>query len=139
MVPLIKKLPARFRRVLKFGACGVINTLVDYLVFTLCYYPARLGEFPSQLLGFLAGSVCGFFLNSRITFREGRGRSRGQFLQYLGVDAALMLLSGLGLEALAKAGVNVYLAKIGMTAAIFLIHYVTYKYLVFRIKKEDDR
>ena len=53
---LIKKLFFKFARLIKYGLVGIINTLVDYGVFTLVYQLAGLEAGPSQILGFMCGS-----------------------------------------------------------------------------------
>ena len=135
---LIKKLFFKFARLIKYGLVGIINTLVDYGVFTLVYQLAGLEAGPSQILGFMCGSVCGYVLNSNFTFREGKGRTKGQFFQYVGVDIVLALFSGWLMQLASGAGINAYLAKIVLTVVIMLLHYIIYKYIVFRIKKEES-
>ena len=139
MTGWIKRMLHRFRRLIKFGIVGVINTAVDWSIFGLLYHLAGLPAYVSHALGFLAGSVCGYTLNSRFTFREGRGRTRAQGAQYIGIDAALFVLSSGLMKLMEDTGWNVWLVKLGLTAAGMLIHYVLYKFLVFRIRTEDDR
>lgn len=139
MINLIKKLLWRFRRLITYGIMGVINTVLDYVVFALCYELVHVPIAISQAIGFLCGSVCGYLLNSNVTFREGKGRTKAQLVQYVGVDVVLTFVSS-GIMHLAEdAGWPVYLVKIVMTAVITLIHYTIYKYCVFRIKKEDSQ
>lgn len=138
MTGWIKTILRRCRRLIKFGVCGVINTAVDWAIFGLLYNLAGLPAYVSHGLGFVAGSVCGYTLNSRFTFREGRGRTRAQGAQYIGIDAALFVLSSGLMKLMEDRGWNVWLVEIGLTAAFALIHYFLYKFLVFRIRKEDD-
>lgn len=138
MKELILKLLRRFKRLITYGIMGVLNTIVDYMIFAICY---ELGIFSvelSQDVGFMAGSVCGYLLNSNVTFSEGKGRTKAQFIQYVGVDLVLAYLSGKVMKWVETTDINVYLAKVCLTAIIALLHYTIYKYLVFRIKKEDS-
>ena len=139
LIYIFKKLLRRFRRLISFGIVGVINTLVDYGVFTLAYKAAALSAGLSQALGYICGSVCGYILNSSVTFREGRGRTKGQFLQYLAVDAAFIALTAAVMAWAEKAGLNAYITKIVLTVVVMLLHYVIFKHIVFRIKKEDSQ
>ena len=138
ILDLIKKLVLKFARLIKYGLVGIINTLIDYGVFTLVYQLAGLEAGPSQIIGFMCGSVCGYVLNSNFTFREGKGRTKGQFFQYVGVDIVLALFSGWLMQLASGAGINAYLAKIALTVVIMLLHYIIYKCIVFRIKKEES-
>ena len=134
IVRLIKK----FKRLIVFGFVGVANTLVDYLIFALCYELLSLPIIISQFIGYMSGSVFGYFVNSNVTFKEGRGRTKAQWAQYLGIDIVLTALSGAFLEWVESRGLPIYLFKIITTVAVALIHYIIYKYFVFRIKKEED-
>lgn len=139
MTQRILALLRRFRRLITFGLVGVLNTLVDYLVFALCYELLGLHISLSQVIGYACGSVCGYFVNSNVTFREGKGRTKAQGLQYIGIDVVLTLLSSAFMRWVELMGWPVYLFKIIMTVAIALIHYIIYKYFVFRIGKEDSQ
>lgn len=139
MKDLIIRLFLRFRRIIVFGFVGVLNTLVDYGVFSLCYGLFRVPAGISQIIGYMSGSVFGYFMNSNFTFREGKGRTKAQGLQYVGVDAVLTLLSGAFMQWAESRGWQVYIVKILVTAAVMVIHYFIYKFIVFRITKEDDR
>lgn len=134
----IISLVRRFRRIIIFGFVGVLNTLVDYAVFALCYELAAVPIAISQFVGYMSGSLCGYFLNSNVTFREGKGRTKAQSLQYIGIDIVLTLLSGLFMEWVESMGWPVYIIKIFVTVAVALIHYIIYKFVVFRIGKEDS-
>ena len=138
MKNLIIKLFNKFRRLIVFGFVGVLNTLVDYGIFALMYELAGLPAAASQFVGYMSGSVFGYFVNSNVTFREGKGRTKAQWAQYFGVDIALTLLSGCFMHWVEQAGLPVYLFKIVTTVAVALIHYIIYKYLVFKIRKEED-
>ena len=138
MIAFIKKLLHRFRRLITYGIMGVINTVVDYVVFALAYDLLHISAGVSQAAGFLTGSVCGYLLNSNITFAEGKGRTKAQFVQYVGVDIILGGLSSVAMAWAEGIGLNAYLVKIVLTAVIALLHYTIYKYLVFQIKKEDS-
>ncbi len=138
MMDFIKRQLYRFRRLISYGIAGVLNTLLDYAVFAVFYELLHTGAGVGQAAGFLSGSVCGYLLNSNITFREGKGRTRAQFAQYVGVDLVLLAISSAAMDFLEGRGLNAYAVKIAMTAVIALLHYTIYKYLVFRIKKEDS-
>lgn len=135
----IKQLILKFRRIIIFGFVGVANTLVDYAVFALCRELIGLAVGIAQVLGYMSGSVFGYFANSNLTFKEGKGRTKAQGAQYIGIDIALTLLSGAFMQWVDSRGLPVYIIKIFVTVAVAVIHYIIYKFVVFRITKEDDR
>lgn len=138
MRKLIIGLFTKFRRIIIFGIVGVLNTLVDYAVFGLCYELVHIPIAISQVLGYMSGSVFGYFANSNFTFREGKGRTKAQGAQYIGIDLVLTLLSGAFMHWVEIMGWPVYIVKLFVTVAVALIHYIIYKFVVFRITKEDD-
>lgn len=128
----------KFKRLIVFGFVGIANTLVDYLVFALLYELVKLPIALSQFLGYMSGSVFGYFVNSNVTFREGKGRTKAQWVQYLGIDIVLTALSGAFMAWVETRGLPIYLFKIFTTIAVALIHYILYKNIVFKIGKEEE-
>lgn len=139
MISALQSLFKKFKRLVTYSLVGAVNTLVDYTVFAVLFELLSFSSGVSQTAGFLSGSVCGYMLNSRVTFRQGKGRSRAQWAQYVGIDVILAFLSSAFMNYLSLLGINVYIIKIMITVIVFFLHYTLYKYVVFRIKKEDDR
>lgn len=138
MTQWIKKLCRRYRRLIVYGFVGVTNTLVDYGVFYLLYNPIGVNIELSQVAGFLSGTVVSYILNSNVTFREGKGRTKGQFLQCIGLDIVFALLSGWFMGWAEAWRCPVLVTKTVATVAVALMHYVIYKYFVFRIRKDEN-
>ena len=130
----------RYHRLWTYGFFGCINTAIDYGVYSLLYYVLGVPVFIAQAAGLIVGSSNGYLLNSSITFEEGRGRTKGQYFQYVGVDIVLAILSGAFMQwAETHVALPMLLIKVIMTAVITVIHYLVYKKLVFRIRKDERR
>ena len=130
----------RYHRLWTYGFFGCINTTVDYGLYSLLYYVIGAPVALAQAVGLIAGSSNGYLLNSTITFEEGRGRTKGQYFQYVGVDVVLALLTGVFMQwAETHVDFPMILIKVCMTAFVTVIHYLVYKKLVFRIRKEEDQ
>ena len=128
----------RYHRLWTYGFFGLINTAIDYGVYSLLYYVIGAPVALAQAAGLFCGSCNGYLLNSSITFEEGRGRTKGQFFQYVGVDIVLALLSGAFMQwAEGRVPLPMILIKVIMTAIVTVIHYIVYKKLVFKIRKDD--
>ena len=128
----------RYHRLWTYGFFGFINTAIDYGVYSLLYYVIGAPVALAQAAGLFCGSCNGYLLNSSITFEEGRGRTKGQFFQYVGVDIVLALLSGAFMQwAEGRFLLPMILIKVIMTAIVTVIHYLVYKKIVFRIRKDD--
>ena len=131
------RLVERMHRFLTYAFMGGINTAVDYIVFYLLYKLFHVPIELSQAIGYLSSSAHGYMLNSNLTFLEGKGRTRGQFFQYVGLDVLLLVLSSLFMGWMERIGAPVYLMKLVVAVTVGVIHYTVYKLFVFRIKKED--
>lgn len=139
MMEGIKHLVRKYQRFIKYSVAGAFNTAIDYAAFIISY---ELFEIPieySQFIGLFCGSVNGYLLNSNITFREGKGRTRAQFFQYLGIDLLLALITSQALGVAEKNDMPIYVFKVLSTVFITVVHYIAFKYVVFKIKKEDTR
>ena len=130
----------RFHRLWTYGFFGCINTAIDYGLYSLLYYVLDVPVSIAQAVGLICGSSNGYLLNSTITFEEGRGRTKGQYFQYVGVDIVLALLTGAFMQwAETHIDLPMILIKVIMTAVVTVIHYLVYKKLVFRIRKDERR
>ena len=128
----------RYHRLWTYGFFGCINTAIDYGVYSLLYYVLGAPVFIAQAVGLICGSSNGYLLNSSITFEEGRGRTKGQYFQYVGVDIVLAVASGAFMQwAETHLALPMILVKVIMTAVITVIHYLVYKKLVFKIRKDE--
>ena len=128
----------RFHRLWTYGFFGCINTAIDYGLYSLLYYVLDVPVSIAQAVGLICGSSNGYLLNSTITFEEGRGRTKGQYFQYVGVDIVLALLTGVFMQwAETHIDLPMILIKVIMTAVVTVIHYLVYKKLVFRIRKDE--
>lgn len=134
--PLLR-LVQRMHRMLTYAFMGCVNTAVELLVFFLLYQLLKVPVEISHGAGFIAASAHGYLLNSNLTFTEGRGRSRGQFIQYVGVDVVLTLVGSFFMGWIENINAPVFLVELAVAVTTGLIHYVVYKFLVFKIKKED--
>ena len=128
----------RFHRLWTYGFFGCINPAIDYGLYSLLYYVLGVPVSIAQAVGLICGSSNGYLLNSTITFEEGRGRTKGQYFQYVGVDIVLALLTGAFMQwAETHIDLPMILIKVIMTAVVTVIHYLVYKKLVFRIRKDE--
>ena len=134
--PLLR-LVQRLHRMLTYAFMGCVNTAVEFLIFFVCYQLLRIPVEISHALGFICASAHGYMLNSNLTFTEGRGRSRAQFIQYVGVDVVLTIVGSFFMGWIENIQAPVFLVELVVAVVTGLFHYLIYKFLVFRIKKED--
>jgi len=130
----------RYHRLWTYSFFGCINTVIDYGLYSILYYVIGAPVALAQMVGLICGSSNGYLLNSTITFEEGRGRTKGQYFQYVGVDIILAVFTGMAMQwAETRIPLPMILIKVIMTGFVTIIHYIVYKKIVFRIRKEDDQ
>ena len=125
------------KRFVAYAAVGCIDTALDWAAFTLAHSALLLGATRSQAIGYLVGAVSSYFLNGRITFRDGHGRRWAQFFKFALWNAFSLALSAGLIWLLTTWGMNAYFAKVILTLEVALANYIGYKYLVFRVKELD--
>ena len=132
------ELMQKFKRFITFGLVGCINTLIDFLVFTLCYTYLALTLEISQTAGYASGLVCSFLLNRRFTFSDRAKRTRAQLLVFIAVNAVSYGISVILMSPLTALLGNAYITKILVTGIVMLTNYFGYNTLVFKVKREGD-
>lgn len=129
----------KYMRVIKFGAVGVINTLVDFGVFTLVSEFLRFSPSMAQSAGYGSGIVCSFVLNHLVTFSDAKKETgAGQvlrFVRFIIVNGVSWGVSALLIDVFTGVGMWKYLAKVLVTGITMVINYFGYKILVFNIKE----
>lgn len=134
MKQFILEVFAKLKQFITYGIVGCVNTLVDFVMFTLAGEVFGLGAGLSQAIGYSCGVICSFVLNRRITFRNGTRPFWQQMLLFLAVNAVSLVCSSLLIELLHDAGMNRYLAKIIDVVIFTLFNFFAYKLVVFREK-----
>lgn len=144
----------KFGPVLKFALVGVLNTVVDFLVFQLLNL--TLGwTYLAQVIGYSAGVLNSYFWNSRWTFRKEHQRSAREAAAFvvvnlvsLGVSLGVLWLcrNPFGITDAWVAGwIPAWLggfvkgdtiAKLIATPCAILVNFIGNKLFVFRAKPE---
>ncbi|MCM1101821.1 MAG: GtrA family protein [Clostridium sp.] len=76
---------------IKFGAVGVINTVLSYLITNVSYYGFRLHEQICNLLSFVITVLISYLLNSRFVFRQQEGERQPWYKELAKVYASYAL------------------------------------------------
>lgn len=128
---------------IKFGLVGVMNTAVDFLVFTLLML-AGVHYLAAQVASYAAGTVNSYVVNKLWTFKgaglspekggsTGGRKDSGEFLRFMAVNIGTLLLSLLFLYILKSGlGLNALLAKLLVTGVTVIVNYIGSKLWVFR-------
>jgi putative flippase GtrA len=136
-----KHFPAALQAI-RFILVGVINTLVDIIVYyVLTRYTTFFNDqiLLTRILSFLSGSVCSFILNRLWTFKK-RDAVQGVEVVKFYITVGISLLIGLAAMQLFVAVFHFY-DLIALTLSIiftFIWNFTISKFWVFRKKQEKE-
>ena len=119
-------------RVIRFGLVGVVNTLIDLVLFSLLVQGAALALLPANILSYGTGIVNSFLMNRAWTFNH---RSRGKalwrsFSFFIGINLLGLALSTL-LVLLLSQIVSPITAKVISVPLVFVWNYLASRHLAF--------
>lgn len=125
----------KFKLLAKFGSVGVLNTLIDFGVFTVLQKFLGINYVLSQVLGYTSGVINSFILNGRWTFKDRKSNKKVyyEFLQFLAVNVVSLIVTSAAIKFLvSNLNVNVYISKIIVTIIAQGINFLAYKLVVFK-------
>ncbi|MEK4062382.1 MULTISPECIES: GtrA family protein [Paenibacillus] len=131
-----RKLNAGFIQFLKFNAVGLLNTLIDFAVFTLLHSLGMMNT-PAQIISYSAGTANSFFWNKKVTFKDKSQASKDSFNRMQLVRFIILNLVVLGISVLLmhlltdKFGVQVLISKVLVTFVTVIINFFGSRKWVF--------
>ncbi len=130
----------KHRYILRFAVVGILNTGVDFAVFSILKGLFGVHYGISQVAGYSAGILNSFVINKLWTF-EIHGVDKKtplEFARFLVVNAVSLGVSLLGLDLLGTgSGMNIYLAKAIVTVIAQVINFAGYRFWVFATGKKQ--
>lgn len=128
-----------YRDLFRFGGVSFLSFLLDYSIYLLltAFLPLwpTLKIFVANTSARVISGVFNFEMNRRFVF-EKKDKVLASGLEYLCLAFCIYMLSTSGITFLYEAfHCNLYLLKIGVDAALFVVSWLVQKYLIFR-KKE---
>lgn len=125
-----------FIQFLKFNAVGLLNTLIDFAVFTLLHSLGMVNT-PAQIISYSAGTANSFFWNKKVTFRDKDGGSKDSFDRMQLVRFIVLNLVVLGISVLLmhlltdQLGIQVLISKVLVTFVTVIINFIGSRKWVF--------
>jgi putative flippase GtrA len=118
-------------RLLKFGLVGVLNTAIDFSLFTFLFYIAGWPLLLANTTGYLAGLVNSYLLNRYWTFRDLSGPTTlGQTALYAAMNLIGLALGNVTVYLLA-ALTPAWIAKLLTVGITFAWNYFINRRVVF--------
>ena len=124
----------KFKHISRFSIVGVLNTLVDFLMFTISHSLLGIGYVLSQAIGYSCGIINSFIINKKWTFKDtfSNKKSYKQLLQFIVINVITLLITMVSMNYLVTSfNINVYVAKIAVTLLAQVINFFGYKIWVF--------
>jgi len=124
----------KLKHITRFSLVGILNTLIDFLVFTLSHGFIGLNYIDSQILGYSFGVANSFLLNKKWTFSTTNSNKKTghELLQFIVVNLFSLCITLLMMSFLVKnLNINVYIAKILVTFIAQITNFLAYKLWVF--------
>jgi putative flippase GtrA len=127
----------KLKHVSRFAVVGIINTAIDFLMFTLSQSVFGLGYSISQIIGYSFGVSNSFVLNKIWTFddKSVNKKTYYELIQFIIVNLFSLSITIIAMKALIiNFHTGVYVSKILVTILTQITNYLGYKLWVFSEK-----
>ena len=136
MIEKIKQLIIKYKKhiiqIFKYNIVGIINTLIDLLIFTLLLSLINLDKNIAKLISFSCGVLNSFIMNKLWTFQKNREFKGKELVKFIIINGITLGFSMLLINLLTMFRLD---PRIGNSFAVFLaviINYLGYKLWVFK-------
>ena len=134
IIALINKYIIKYKRLFKFGIVGVVNTVVDFVSFTILN-TIGVNYILCQVVGYSLGTLNSYIFNKNWTFDivDNNKKIHEEVIQFIIVNIFSLLITELGLILLVSSfKFNVYVAKVCVIILAQIVNYFSYKLWVFK-------
>ncbi|MBV7404096.1 GtrA family protein [Enterobacter sp. ENT03] len=114
----------------KYASVGILNTLIHWVVFSVCIYALHTGQALANFGGFVVAVSFSFFANARFTFKSSTTTMR--YMLYVGFMGTLS--AAIGWEA-DRFGMAPLLTLVVFSAISLICGFIYSKFIVFRDAK----
>ena len=126
-------------KLVKFGITGVMNTSVDFLVYTLLVSFFSMGLYVSQIISYSCGMLNSYVVNRKWTFSTQNGFFSGELVRFIVLNLSMMLL-GMGIIYVCtqKLMLHKLVAKLISTLLVLIINFLISNFWVFRSRSDSQ-
>ncbi|MGG0175157.1 GtrA family protein [Gottfriedia acidiceleris] len=127
----------QLKSLVKFGIVGLLNTGVDFIVFTLLIYVfTNLPYVFAQVISYTCGIFNSYLLNKSWTFKSKNQNSNQEKIRFVIVNLLTLLLTLFILKVCSGwVGLSVIVSKLVATCISVLVNYAGSRYWVFNQSK----
>lgn len=124
----------KLKHISRFGVVGALNTIVDFLAFTICNGLLGINYIPSQAAGYSFGVTNSFILNKKWTFddRSSNKKTYRELVQFIAVNLISLAITLIAMNYFVKnLRFNIYLSKVIVIFISQITNFLGYKLWVF--------
>lgn len=122
-----------WKRLLRYGVVGLMNTGVDFAVFAALVYGLGAAAIAAQPVSYLCGFANSYIWNRKWTFRSGKRASMPELVRFGVVNAVSFGVSTVVLMAIVNGlGWSALIGKAVSVVASLAVNYVGSRLWVFR-------
>lgn len=130
----------KLKHLTRFSLVGIINTLIDFFVFSLLQGVFGFSYGFSQFMGYSCGIANSFILNKNWTFNQENAKKKTaeELMKFVVVNLVTLAITMIAINYLTKnLQVNVYAAKIIVTILAQISNFLLYKLWIFKSNYRD--
>ena len=122
-------------KLIKFGIVGVMNTAVDFLVYTLRVSVFGWGLYISQVISYSCGMLNSYVINRKWTFSTENGFFSWELVRFVLLNLSMMLL-GMAIIWFCTQHLLLHklVAKLISTVLVLIVNFLVSNFWVFRSK-----
>ena len=124
---------AELWRFIKFGITGVMNTAVDFFVFTVLSW-VGVGIYLAQVISYSAGMLNSYTINRKWTFQTKGSFISAQMIKFIAANLTLLCVSLVVLKMATGVGLHKLIAKLCATAVTLVLGFIVNRLWVFKGK-----
>ena len=129
-----------FIKLIKFGVTGVINTLIDFAVFTLLTSVFTINMYAAQTIGYVCGMANSYLVNRSWTFNSKNRMFGRELVKFIVVNLITLGLSYGALYLFADLwGFHQTISKIFVTCITMAVNFVLSRLWVFQKKEKEPQ
>lgn len=117
---------------IRFGFVGLLNTLMDLIVFFVLVHFTHWNVLLAQTLSYACGLANSYVLNRMFTFRHSVKRNASAVVKFVLVNMGSYAISELALYILSKFTLSLLFSKIAITGLTLAVNFSGSKWWVFR-------
>ena len=128
-------------KALSFGLVGIVNSVVDFTVFSFAYYYLALPIIAANTLAWAVAVTGSYVMNSHITFaaESGRRLALKRYLAFVLSQVAGFLANTATVWCLVQlAHVPAWAAKVAAIVVSFVVNFLLSHFVVFRAGKPEQ-